>query len=183
MFLVNWFYSALESMGLYMRSGKIVLLGLDNAGKTTLMHLLTKNHLKQHNPTQNPTMEQTTIGNVHISLFDVGGHTIARRIWSDYYHAADAIVFLVDTADTDRLPESATMLHELLDDIPLTTTPILVLGNKIDAPGALSPPDLELALRLTSYLDATNCNVNLCMCSLVKKTGYHEGFLWLSKQL
>lgn len=183
MFLVNWFYSAMESMGLYMRSGRIVLLGLDNAGKTTLMHLLTKNQLKQHNPTQNPTMEQATIGNVQFNLFDLGGHEIARRLWSDYYQGADAVVFLVDAKDTDRLEESAAMLHYLLEDDSIASTPILILGNKIDSPYALSGSQIEIALGLTPYLNSNTYNVKLCMCSLVKKMGYREGFLWLSKLL
>lgn len=192
MFIVNWFYGVLNYLGLYNKNAKILFLGLDNAGKTTLMHMLKAEHLTQHAPTQHPTSEELQIEGIAFKAFDLGGHEIARKIWRDYYAKVDAIVFLVDAADRDRLNESKVELDGLLKDDSLADVPFLVLGNKIDLPHACSEADLRHYLGLTnmttgkgkvSLKDSNIRPIEVFMCSVVRRMGYAEGFRWVSQYI
>lgn len=192
MWLWDWVSGVLSYLGLWRKSGKLVLLGLDNAGKTTLLHMLKDDRMGQHNPTQHATKEEMSIGGITFTAYDLGGHKQARKVWKDYFPAVDAIVFIVDAFDRERFSESKDELDSLLTDEQVSGAPVLILGNKIDRPGAASEDDLRMVFGLHGQTtgkgnipqkDLQRRPMELYMCSVLKRQGYGEGFRWLAQYL
>eukprot|EP00026_Physarum_polycephalum_P018487 Phypoly_transcript_20094.p1 GENE.Phypoly_transcript_20094~~Phypoly_transcript_20094.p1 ORF type:complete len:145 (+),score=19.71 Phypoly_transcript_20094:130-564(+) len=97
------------------KKGKLVLIGLDNAGKTSTLNRLATGRMSNPLPTNQPKQEDVVVGNLTASIFDVGGHIEARRIWQEYLIAVDGIVFLVDSADRDRIAEAKAELSKVIN--------------------------------------------------------------------
>ncbi len=169
-------HDILSYLGWYHKTAKILFLGLDNAGKTTLLRQMKDNVVGVYEPTFHPNYDNLVVGNVQFHTFDLGGHGSARQLWRNYWEDIDGIVFLVDAADSQRFDEAKQELHNILEEDKLDKTPILVLGNKIDCPRAISKNVLRNRLSFPQ-----KNNVELFMCSVVKNLGYKEGFEWLGK--
>lgn len=130
--------------------------------------MLKDNKLAQHVPTLHPTSEELTLGSINFTTFDLGGHAqgrfiillflifnlfnkiflLVRKVWKEYFPAIDAIVFLIDAWDRQRLNESFIEFESILNDEQLSECPILILGNKIDKNGACGEHEIRQMFRL-----------------------------------
>jgi len=154
--------------------------------------MLKDDRMAQHVPTLHPTSEELSIGNMRFTTFDLGGHHQARRVWKDYFPAVDAIVFLIDAFDRARFTESLQELNSLLTDEQLANCPVLILGNKIDRPGAASEEEIRNTFGLygqttgkgkVARSELPGRPLELFMCSVLKRQGYGEGFRWLAQYI
>ena len=175
--------SVLGYLGLYNKKANIVFLGLDNAGKSALLHVLKTDRVTQTRPTIHPHSEELKMGNLVLNTYDLGGHETARKIWKDYFPAVNAILFLVDSVDVKRFPEAYKELNDILETPELVNIPIAILGNKIDMAGAVSIEELKAALHYDELLAKENRPMEVFMTSVTKKIGFSAALEWISSKL
>ena len=169
------------------KNANIVFLGLDNAGKTTLLEMLKDDKFTHTNPTQQPHSEELIMGGLRLRTFDLGGHEIARKLWKDYYSFANAIIYLVDTSAKDRIEQSKFEFEEICWHTAAQNIPIAVLGNKIDKEGSTSEEELRTLMNLPAHMtygkvkkNSKERPIEVFMCSIAKRMGYLEAFQWVN---
>ena len=182
-YMKSFFKTVLGYLGLYNKKANLLFLGLDNAGKTTLLHMLKNDRMTQTAPTIHPHSEELKMGNIRFNTFDLGGHETARKIWKDYFPAVDGILFLVDSADAKRFPEAKEELDSVLNTPELANIPIAILANKIDKNGAVSEEEIRKSLDINGLFSKDIRPMELFMCSVSKKVGYANAFNWISNYL
>eukprot|EP00933_Yihiella_yeosuensis_P022231 TRINITY_DN17495_c0_g1_i3.p1 TRINITY_DN17495_c0_g1~~TRINITY_DN17495_c0_g1_i3.p1 ORF type:complete len:222 (-),score=67.08 TRINITY_DN17495_c0_g1_i3:105-770(-) len=160
----------------------LLFLGLDNAGKTTLLQMLKNDRMVAQVPTLHPSAEEIVIDKVRYKAMDLAGHETGRRLWKEYFKIAGAILFLVDAADRSRFPEAAEELACLMKESSLESTPVAVLAQKVDMKDAASEDEFAGALGLPKG-GVKDRPVRIFMCSVVERRGYGDAIRWIQEYL
>lgn len=144
-------HEALKSF--YGLEARILMLGLDAAGKTTIVYKLKLNETVTTIPTIGFNVETVEpMKGVTFTVWDVGGQTKIRALWKHYFTNTDGLLFVVDSADPERFEESRSELDAIFENDEMRGVPLVVLANKQDLPGARSPSALMEELRLRKLL-------------------------------
>jgi Arf/Sar family protein len=132
---------------------ELCIVGLENAGKSTLMNVLASGDTSETVPTVGLNVKVVKKGGVTMKMWDLAGQSAYRSEWSRYARGVDAIVFVVDVADVPRVAEARRELHRLLEDTTLAATPILIAANKVDILPHMPEQQLIKELNLDYLLD------------------------------
>ncbi|CAG02623.1 unnamed protein product [Tetraodon nigroviridis] len=156
----------------------IVMLGLDSAGKTTVLYRLKFNEFVNTVPTIGFNTERIRLGNgaakgISCHFWDVGGQEKLRPLWKSYSRCTDGIIYVVDSVDVDRLEEAKTELHKVTKFVENQGTPLLVIANKQDLPRSLPVADIEKQLALAELGPATSYHIQPA-CAIIGE-GLYEG--------
>jgi len=154
----------------------VCLVGLDSAGKTTICYKLKLGETVQTIPTIGFGSENYEIKGMRINVWDVNGSEKVRYLWKHYYISAEAIIYILDSTDRDRFDLSIREFNSLLDSEYLIGCPILIMANKQDLEGAMSPYEITEKLNL---INKTNRDWNVQGTCAITGQGLNEGIDWL----
>ncbi|KAK3307814.1 ADP-ribosylation factor family-domain-containing protein [Chaetomium strumarium] len=159
---------------------RILMLGLDAAGKTTILYKLKLNQTMTTIPTVGFNVETFTYKNIKFNMWDVGGQDKIRPLWRHYYSGTQGLVFVVDSSDHARIKEARTELHRILNDLEMSDCLLLVFANKQDLAGAMDIKTITEKLEL-SKLEKRPWFVQPAIA--IQGEGLTEGFGWLSDNI
>ncbi|POM71820.1 ADP-ribosylation factor-like protein 2 [Phytophthora palmivora] len=149
---------------------RVLMLGLDNAGKTTILKKFMGHDITEISPTLGFDIQTLEYKDFKLNVWDVGGQQTIRSYWRNYFEQTDGIVWVVDSADRRRLEDCKRELT--------TGATLLIFANKQDLPGALSSAEIADALGLRSAQFSTR-HWSIVSCSAVTGDGLVDGIDWL----
>ncbi|UJR26627.1 hypothetical protein I4U23_007945 [Adineta vaga] len=157
---------------------RILLLGLDNAGKTTLLKVLASEDISHITPTQGFNIKSVQSSGFKLNVWDIGGQRKIRPYWRHYFENTDVLIYVIDSSDRKRFDETNQELSELLEEEKLRNVPLLIFANKQDLLNASKASDITDGLSLHQIRDRA---WQIQGCSAYTKEGVKEGLEWVSK--
>lgn len=162
------------------RELKIVMIGLDNAGKTTVLYRMSLGQTIETTATVGSNVEQLKHGNLTFEVWDLGGQANLRPSWSTYYTQTDCIILVVDSTDRGRVSIARGELTSLLGHEHLEGVPVLVIANKQDLRDAMTTGELSAALCLP---DVKGHDWHMQKAVATTGEGLTEAFDWIAQRL
>jgi len=158
---------------------RILMVGLDAAGKTTILYKLKLGEIVTTIPTIGFNVETVEYKNINFTVWDVGGQDKIRPLWRHYFQNTQGLIFVVDSNDRERVKEARAELEKMLSEDELRDAALLVFANKQDLPNAMSVAELTDKLGLHTlkrkwFIQAACATTG---------DGLYEGLDWLSNSL
>ncbi|XP_054246224.1 ADP-ribosylation factor 1-like isoform X2 [Indicator indicator] len=159
---------------------RLLMVGLDAAGKTTILYRLKLGETVTTIPTIGFNVETVEYKNISFTVWDVCSQDKVRPLWRHYFQNTQGLIFVVDSSDRERLSEAKEELMRMMSNVEFCDALLLVFANKQDLPNAMNAAEITDKLGLHSlrhrnwYIQAT------CATS---GDGLYEGLDWLSNQL
>ena len=159
---------------------RILMVGLDAAGKTTILYQLKMNENVKTIPTIGFNVETLEYKGLNFTVWDVGGQDKVRVLWKHYYQNTDGIIFVIDSNDKDRIDDASEELKKMLTEEELKEAVLLVMANKQDLKDAMSPNTVTDKLGLSTIkgrqwlVQGTSANTG---------QGLKEGLDWMATEL
>ncbi|EGX87706.1 ADP-ribosylation factor 6 [Cordyceps militaris CM01] len=159
---------------------RLLMLGLDAAGKTTILYKLKLGQDVTTIPTVGFNVETVTYKNVKFNVWDVGGQDKIRPLWRHYFSGTQGLIFVIDSSDRARIDEARQELHRIINDREMKDSLLLVFANKQDLKEAMKPQEVTEALQLSKLKDKVWYVVPSCATT---GEGLLEGLAWLSNNV
>lgn len=159
---------------------RILMVGLDAAGKTTILYKLKLGEIVTTIPTIGFNVETVEYKNINFTVWDVGGQDKIRPLWRHYYSNTQGLIFVVDSNDRDRISDAHDELHRMLAEDELRDAVLLVFANKQDLPHAMSVPEITDKLGLHGIRNRKWYIQSTCATT---GDGLYEGLDWLSANI
>jgi len=159
---------------------RVVMLGLDAAGKTTILYKLHIGEVLSTVPTIGFNVEKVQYKNVQFTVWDVGGQEKLRPLWRHYFNNTDGLIYVVDSLDRERIGKAKAEFQAIINDPFMRNSAILVFANKQDMKSAMTPMEVCEALGL---YDLRNRKWHIQGTCATKGEGLYEGLDWLATTL
>jgi len=157
----------------------LLLLGLDNAGKTTALKKLSDEDHTTTIPTEGFNLKTLHLDGFNVNVWDIGGQKAIRQYWPNYYEGTDILIYIVDSSDRKRLEDAGVELQNLLVEDKLAGVTLLVFANKQDLETAAKPQEVAETLNLQDIKDR---KWQIMGCSAKTGDGLQPGFEWALKE-
>ena len=156
------------------------MVGLDAAGKTTILYKLKLGEIVTTIPTIGFNVETVQYKNISFTVWDVGGQDKIRPLWRHYFQNTQGLIFVVDSNDRERISEANEELQKMMREEELRDAVLLVFANKQDLPNAMSVSEVTDKLGLHGV---TNRKWFIQSTCATTGDGLYEGLDWLSNTL
>jgi len=133
------------------KEATLVIMGLDAAGKTSLLYRVKTNEIVTTIPTIGFNVELVTVNNVNLTVWDLGGQDKVRSLWHHYFQSMQGLIYVLDANDRDRLEKSKKEFYKIFKHDRMKDKeeiPVLIYANKQDLPNAMSDEDVIKAFKL-----------------------------------
>jgi len=159
---------------------RILMVGLDAAGKTTILYKLKLGEVVTTIPTIGFNVETVEYKNISFTVWDVGGQDKIRPLWRHYYQNTQGLIFVVDSNDRDRVEDAKDELNKMLNEDEMRDAVLLVFANKQDLPNAMPAAEVTEKLGLHNMRNRQWFIQSACATT---GDGLYEGLDWMSRTL